>query len=48
MNYFCYLMYSDSHILTVFKNKGLRKIFGTRGVEVIGQRKLRNEELHNL
>jgi hypothetical protein len=33
----------------VFENRGLRRIFGPKGDEVIrGWRKLHNEELHNL
>jgi hypothetical protein len=33
----------------VFENRVLRRIFGTRRDEMIGgQRKLHNEELHNL
>jgi hypothetical protein len=33
----------------MFKNRALRKIFGTKREEVVGGwRKLHNEELHNL
>jgi hypothetical protein len=38
-----------SHRLSVFKNRLLRKIFGSRREEVTGGwRKLHNEERHNL
>jgi hypothetical protein len=33
----------------VFKNMALRRMFGTKGDEVVGNwRKLHNEEFHNL
>jgi hypothetical protein len=32
----------------VFENRVLRRIFGSKRDEVIGWRKLHNEELHNL
>jgi hypothetical protein len=38
----------DVHRLTVFENRVLRKIYGSKGDEVTGDwRKLQNEELHN-
>jgi hypothetical protein len=39
----------EEHRLTVFENRVLRRIFGPRRDEVMGDwRKLHNEELHNL
>jgi hypothetical protein len=39
----------EEHILRVFENRVLRRIFGTKRYEVTGGwRKLHNEELHNL
>jgi hypothetical protein len=39
----------EEHILRVFENRVLRRIFGLKGVEVTGgRRKLRNEELRDL
>jgi hypothetical protein len=39
----------EEHMLTVFENRVLRRIFGPKGNEVTGGwRKLRNEELHSL
>jgi hypothetical protein len=38
----------EEHRLRVFENRALRRIFGSKGVEVMGGwRKLHNEELHN-
>jgi hypothetical protein len=42
-------MLREEHILRVFENRVLRKIFGPKRDEVTGERrKLHNEELHNL
>jgi hypothetical protein len=39
----------EEHILRVFENRVLRRIFGPRRDKVTGDwRKLHNEELHNL
>jgi hypothetical protein len=38
----------EENRLRVFENRMLRKIFGPKRDEVIGQRKLHNEELYNL
>jgi hypothetical protein len=39
----------EEHRLTVFENKVLRRIFGSKRDEVTGEwRKLHNEELHDL
>jgi hypothetical protein len=38
----------EEHRLRVFKNRVLRRIFGLKRDEIIGWRKLHNEELHNL
>jgi hypothetical protein len=39
----------EEHRLRVFENRVLRRIFGPKRVEVMGDsRKLHNEELHNL
>jgi hypothetical protein len=39
----------EEHRLTVFENRVLRRIFGSKKYEVIGGwRKLHNEELHDL
>jgi hypothetical protein len=39
----------EEHRLRVFGNRALRRIFGPKGDEEIGDwRKLHNEELHNL
>jgi hypothetical protein len=38
----------EEHGLRVFENRVLRRIFGPKRDEVIGWRKLQNEELHNL
>jgi hypothetical protein len=39
----------EQHRLRVFEDRVLRRIFGPRGDEVIGDwRKLHNEEFHNL
>jgi hypothetical protein len=39
----------EEHKLRVFENRVLRRIFGPKGDEVIGEwRKLHNGELHNL
>jgi hypothetical protein len=44
-----YLTLKEEHRLTVFENRVLRRIFGPRRDEVMGEwRKLHNEELHNL
>jgi hypothetical protein len=44
-----YLTLREEHILRVFENRVLRRIFGPKRDEVIGGwRKLHNEELHNL
>jgi hypothetical protein len=44
-----YLTLREEHGLRVFENKVLRKIFGPKRVEVTGgERKLHNEELHDL
>jgi hypothetical protein len=43
------LTLKEEHRLTVFENRVLRRIFGTkRDEETGGCRKLHNEELHNL
>jgi hypothetical protein len=43
------LMLREEHRLRVFENKVLRRIFGPKRDEVMGEwRKLHNEELHNL
>jgi hypothetical protein len=40
---------TEEHILRVFENRVLRKIFGPKRDDVMGEwRKLYNEELHNL
>jgi hypothetical protein len=45
----CYLTVREEHRLTVFENRVLRRIFGPKRDEVMGEwRKLHNEELHNL
>jgi hypothetical protein len=36
------------HRLRMFENRVLRRMFGPKGDEVTGDRKLHNEELHNL
>jgi hypothetical protein len=42
-------MLREEHILRVFENRVLRRIFGPKRDEVMGEwRKLHNEELHNL
>jgi hypothetical protein len=42
-------MLREQHILRVFENRVLRRIFGLKRDEVMGEwRKLHNEELHNL
>jgi hypothetical protein len=38
----------EEHRLRVFEKRVLRKIFGPKTNELIGWRKLHNEELHNL
>jgi hypothetical protein len=38
----------EGHRLRVFENRVLRRIFGPKRDEMIGWRKLHNEELHNL
>jgi hypothetical protein len=39
----------EEHRLRVFQNRALRRIFGLKRAEVMGDwRKLHNEELHNL
>jgi hypothetical protein len=38
----------EEHRLRVFENGVLRRIFGLKRDEVMGRRKLHNEELHNL
>jgi hypothetical protein len=39
----------DEHRLRVFENRVLRRLFGPKRDEVLGEwRKLHNEELHNL
>jgi hypothetical protein len=39
----------EEHVLRVFENRVLKRIFGPKGDEVSGGwRKLHNEELHNL
>jgi hypothetical protein len=41
--------FREEHRLRVFENRGLRRIFGPKRDEVMGDwRKLHNEELHNL
>jgi hypothetical protein len=43
-----YLTLREEHILRVFENRVLRRIFGPKSDEVTGEwRKLHNEELHN-
>jgi hypothetical protein len=43
------LMLREEHILKVFENRVLRRIFGPKRDDVTGEwRKLHNEELHNL
>jgi hypothetical protein len=43
------LIVREKHRLKVFENRMLRRIFGPKGDEIIGDwRKLRNEDLHNL
>jgi hypothetical protein len=42
------LIIRDGHILRVFENRMLRRIFGPRRDEVTREEKLYNEELHNL
>jgi hypothetical protein len=43
------LILREEHILRVFENRVLRRIFGPKRDEVTGDwRKLHNEELHNL
>jgi hypothetical protein len=43
-----FLTLREEHRLTVFENRVLRRIFGPKTYEVIGNwRKLHNEELHN-
>jgi hypothetical protein len=43
------VMLKEEHKLRVFENRILRRIFGPKRDEVIGEwRKLHNEELHNL
>jgi hypothetical protein len=43
------LTLTEEHRLRVFKNRVLRRIFGSKRDEVTGEwRKLHNEELHNL
>jgi hypothetical protein len=45
----CSLTLREEHRLRVFENRVLRRIFGPRRDEVMGEwRKLHNEELHNL
>jgi hypothetical protein len=42
-------MLREEHRLRVFENRVLRRIFGPKGDEVLGEwRRLQNEELHNL
>jgi hypothetical protein len=43
-----YLTSREEHRLTVFKNRALRRIFGSKSDEVKGGRKLHNDELRNL
>jgi hypothetical protein len=38
----------EDHRLKVFENMVLKRICGTKRDEIIGWRKLHNEELHNL
>jgi hypothetical protein len=39
----------EEHRLRIFEKRVLRRIYGTKRVEIIeGWRKLRNEDLHNL
>jgi hypothetical protein len=46
---FIRLVVREEHILRVFENRVLRRIYGSTGDELIGGwRKLCNEELHNL
>jgi hypothetical protein len=41
--------FKEEHRLRVFENRVLRRIFGCKRDEVMGEwRKLHNEELHNL
>jgi hypothetical protein len=43
------LTFREEHRLRVFENRVLRRIFGPKKDEVMGEwRKLHNEELHNL
>jgi hypothetical protein len=43
------LIIKEEHILRVFENRVLRRIFGPKTDEITGcWRKLHNEELHNL
>jgi hypothetical protein len=43
------LTLGEEHRLTVFENRVLRRIFGSKRAEVTGDwRKLHNEECHNL
>jgi hypothetical protein len=41
-------MLREEHRLRVFENRVLRRIFGPKKDEVMGEWKLHNEELHNL
>jgi hypothetical protein len=44
-----YLTLREAHRLRVFENRVLRRIFGSKRDEVMGEwRKLHNEELHDL
>jgi hypothetical protein len=42
------LALSEEHTLRVFENGVLRRIFGPKRDEIIGWRKMHNEELRNL
>jgi hypothetical protein len=45
----CSLTLREAHRLSVFENRALRRIFGSKRDEVMGeQRKLHSGELHNL
>jgi hypothetical protein len=44
-----YLMLREEHSLRVFENRVLRRVFGPKRDEVMGEgRKLHNEEINNL
>jgi hypothetical protein len=42
-------MFSDEHLLRIFENKVLKRIFGTKRMEIPGEwEKLYDKEIHNL